>query len=312
MLGTLSASSTSPVARAFGISLTFLTLLSMILRLHPLNAEFRASRPSKDPKPEFHIVISHYEKDPYGMRIWLDQLRSVPHLQSLGIKVILYAKKEEVDIEEVKNATAADVITQLPNIGRESETYLQHILSIYDDPPAYTLFTQEGPVGIEKNTGDFDAEHMSMINYRFKNTTQFMDFGDLNTHWCECGHCQFAWCPLYQPLYAMMNGEVCHTVKDEKGQLSTSNGQFIVSRQRILSRSRHIYQYLEELISAPDGHWIHDETEPAMAAENFQTGTPSNPLFGHTLERMWATIFGCTHLGIDGCEIGFAAEVSPI
>lgn len=282
----------------------------MILRLRPLNVEFRSSLFTKSPKPQFHIVVSHYQRDIRSMRVWLDQLRSVPYLQSLGIRVIVYSKNEILNLADLKATTAADEVHQLPNIGRESETYLQHILKIYDDPPAHTLFTQGGPTGLNKNTGEFDAEHMRMINYKFKNTTQFLDFGDLNDHWCDCGKCPFAWCPLYQPLYAMMEGEICHTGEGEKGQLASANGQFIVSRQRILSRSRHLYQYLAELIQAPLGHWIHDETEPALAKANFKTGAPANPLFGHTLERMWATIFGCGRLGTEGCEWGIAVEKS--
>lgn len=302
MLVSLGSSQTSPLARAFGIAVTFLTLFSTILHLRPLNLESQSSPFPKAPKPQFHIVISHYQRDFHPMKIWLDQLRSVPYLQSLGVRVIVYSKNEELSLADLKTNTAADEVHQLPNIGRESETYLQHILKVYDEPPAYTLFTQGGPVGLNKSSGDFNAEHMDMINYRFKNTTQFMDFGDLKDHWCDCGHCPWAWCPLYQPLYAMMEGEICKTVADEKGQLASATGQFIVSRERILSRSRRIYRYLEELISAPVGHWIHNETEPAMARNDFKTGTPANPLFGHTLERMWATIFGCARFGIEGCE----------
>ena len=82
------------------------------------------------------------------------------------------------------------------------------------------------------------------------------------------------------------------------------NGHFIVSGKRILSRPRKLFEYLESLVNADADHWIHRETPMRFFANRFGKSTPSNPLFGHTLERLWHVIFNCADINnVEGCDV---------
>jgi len=43
-------------------------------------------------KPQFHVVIAHHSEEPYYFITWTDNLRSIPYVQELGVKVIIHTK----------------------------------------------------------------------------------------------------------------------------------------------------------------------------------------------------------------------------
>lgn len=48
-------------------------------------------------------------------------------------------------------------------------------------------------------------------------------------------------------------------------------------------------------MDAPEAHWIHKEREPAALKEMIGGSQPDKPLFGHTVERIWPTLFNCSN-----------------
>lgn len=110
----------------------------------------------------------------------------------------------------------------------------------------------------------------------------------------------------------------------DKPQLANYAGQFVVSRQRIMNRGYNKYKYLREMLTAPLGHWIHDDATwyvqpgsrsvyPAELTQCFASlysrwhyngdQSANNPFLGHALERSWAEIMGCLDGGIaDRCK----------
>jgi hypothetical protein len=77
-----------------------------------------------------HLVVARYNEN-------LNWLRRVP--RAFGICV--YNKGGEVEVPPRDNLT----IETLPNIGRESHTYLHHIVENYDHLAAVTVFCQGKP-----------------------------------------------------------------------------------------------------------------------------------------------------------------------
>lgn len=65
------------------------------------------------------------------------------------------------------------------------------------------------------------------------------------------------------------------------------SAQFAVSKRRILANPYARYSSLSSLLEAPSSHWIHNHWGPN------DSGGPSNPAFGHSVERAWPVIFGC-------------------
>lgn len=252
--------------------------------------------------PQLHVVIAHYSEDPYYIKAWTKNLRTVPFMQELGIKVIIYTKKPGADTHALKESSGAEEVISLPNIGREGSTYLHHILSVYDDPPEYILFAQSVLKKAQQESGPQVGQLKRWLYDRlhdgFNGEIGFMSL-DRKHDICYCGHCtdvknRDEFYPLWPQIYAMLENQVCQR---HEGHLLSFNGHFIVSRKRILARPRQIYEYLQELVDAPEDHWIHSEPEPKWFNQQKGKSLPSNPKFGHTLERLWHAIFSCSDPG---------------
>ena len=253
--------------------------------------------------PQLHLVIAHYNEEPFWMRRWIDSVRSISYMQELGIKVIIYTKGPQTDLVALKETTAADEVFQLPNVGREGSTYLHHLLKIYDDPPPFTMFTQAIIKKGQYLSGEIEDEHVAelkdwlydKLSEKFSRDIGFMSL-DRKHDICYCGHCtdmgRHDFYPLWPQLYAILEGTVCQELE---GNIISFNGHFIVSRKRILSRPRSIYEYLQELADAPEDHWLHSEPEPRWFEKDKGKSTPDDPKFGHTLERLWHVIFNCSN-----------------
>ena len=259
--------------------------------------------PSTTHVPHLHLVIAHHNEEPFWMRRWIDSVRSIAYVQELGIKVIVYTKGRGTDLVTLKETTAADEVFQLPNVGREGSTYLHHLLNTYDDPPPFTMFTQAIIKKGQYLSGEIEGEHVAKLkdwiydklSEKFTSDIGFMSL-DRKHDICHCGHCtdmgRDDFYPLWPQLYVMLEGTVCQELE---GNVLSFNGHFIVSRKRILSRPKSIYEYLKELIDAPQDHWLHAEPEPKWFEKDKGKSTPDDPKFGHTLERLWHVIFNCSN-----------------
>lgn len=81
------------------------------------------------------IVIAKYNEDvEWGFEL---------HKRNPEFKIIIYDKAPETIISPLDNENIK--INALPNIGRESETYLYHIIENYDNLADFTFFTQADP-----------------------------------------------------------------------------------------------------------------------------------------------------------------------
>lgn len=244
-------------------------------------------------KPQFDVVIAHHSEEPHYIRVWTDSLRSIPFVQELGMRIIIYTKGSMEPLA-IKEASGADEVIQLPNVGREGGTYLHHLLSVYDDPPQFTLLAQAKlRKAQEEGSGKMTQWLQDRLRTTFGNETGFMSM-DRKHDICYCGHCtdmgRDDFYPLWPQIYSLLQGKVCQRLE---GHVLSFNGHFIVSRNRILARPRGIYEHLQSLVDAPADHWIHSEPEPKWFEKDKGKSIPSNPKFGHTLERLWHTIFGC-------------------
>ena len=244
-------------------------------------------------RPQFDVVIAHHSEEPYYIKVWTDSLRSIPYMQELGIRIIIYTKGS-METTAIKESSGADEVIQLPNVGREGGTYLHHLLSVYDDPPRFTLLAQAKlRKAQEEGSGKMTQWLQDRLRTKFGNETGFMSM-DRKHDICYCGHCtdmgRNDFYPIWPQIYSMLQGKVCQRLE---GHVLSFNGHFIVSRKRILARPREIYHYLQTLVDAPADHWIHSEPEPEWFEKDKGKSVPSNPKFGHTLERLWHTVFNC-------------------
>ena len=248
--------------------------------------------------PQLHVVVAHHTEEPYYIRMWTDNLRSVPYVQELGVKVIIYTKGPETDLAALKETSGAEEVHRLPNVGREGGTYLHHLLNVYDNPPRFVMFTQSYIKKAQQEKGEHTGAMKNWLYDRLMTTfgsdTGFMSL-DRKHDICYCGHCtdmgRDDFYPLWPQIFTMLQGMVCQELE---GHVLSFNGHFIVSKRRITARSKSIYEYLKGLVNAPEDHWIHTEPKPEWFEKKIGKSTPSNPKFGHTLERLWHTLFNCS------------------
>ena len=81
----------------------------------------------------FDIVLAHHSEPPDEVRQQIQTLKSIPAIASLAPRVILYTKGLAPDStyqqqERLNQELDADILRTLPNVGREGDTYLAHIV----------------------------------------------------------------------------------------------------------------------------------------------------------------------------------------
>lgn len=158
------------------------------------------------------------------------------------------------------------------------------------------MFTQAAITGVNytaNSSRPFQKWLDTDLRYKFTNETKFFNLqhGDLPIY-CVCGRCPNGYFPFLPQLQALFEEQICDST--DKQSISWL-GQFIVAKERVIARPRWIYEYIGGLLDAPEDHWIHQEEEPATIRQTLGESVPDNPLFGHTVERIWPTLFGCTN-----------------
>ncbi|GAA6062677.1 hypothetical protein JCM10212_002500 [Sporobolomyces blumeae] len=250
------------------------------------------------------IVISYYNEDLNAVRDHLDAMRKLPFCADRKDRVVVYNKGERAE-GELRNELRLydyDEVVPLENVGREGETYLKHILLHYngtllDDSPSSSL-----PLPPSLSEPLKHLRRHSLATHTFflqphlawdwvarkrldlvSSDTGFAHLGPLIPGTCGRDDKVGVDFPLWTQLYNIFTGGLC----PPGGQTMAWSGQFVVSKRRILANSYDKYAYVDGLMSAPLGHWIHDMWGPN------ESGGPSNPAFGHSVERAWPAVFAC-------------------
>jgi hypothetical protein len=232
-------------------------------------------------KFDLDIVMSMYDEDPVSVAAMISELRRLPNIANKTTRVLIYfkGKGQDVYIEALKHRTGATEMIHLPNIGREGESYLYHIISKYDDLAKHTLFLQahvHNSWELKRRIGHYFVPNTGMLNLGFSEA-------------CDCNDCwdRFGWHDnVVSGLHQSVYNSTCSDI------LLSYKGQFIVSAQRIRGSDPKIYSALQEALVDPDS-WAHKEP--------YLRGRPdsmSAPRFGYTLERLWSILFQCSEMDI--------------
>ena len=203
-------------------------------------------------------------------------LMTVPSVSKRRPHWILYNKNDKLE-PQITNKLHFDEIINLPNIGREGQTFLHHMINRRDDLADHTIFCQEEPHRI--------GNVLSRLENQFISRTGFLSLS--SEMLCNCGECSAKLQPMSE-VYALLSQRLCH-----ERFMSSLTGCFLVSRERIRSVPIERLEYLKELIEAPEDHFIHN---PDLYDDKLgiDISTRSNPYFGHVLERLWSVVFNCS------------------
>lgn len=79
--------------------------------------------------------------------------------------------------------------------------------------------------------------------------------------------------------------------------ISFMNGQFAVSRHRVLANPLHVYKYLADMLDAPPSHFVHADVEdiwPDLQLRIRESSASNNAnYFSFVMERAWTVLFRC-------------------
>jgi len=243
----------------------------------------------------FDIVLAHYSEPLDELRQQIQILKNVPAIASLAPRAIVYTKGLTPDStyeqqETLRQELDADILRILPNVGREGDTYLAHIVEHHDELARHTLFAQAHMELLERAT--------KRLQNHFTDRLAAMSLGPYDT--CSCDAC-FVYPTNPDPVHGFKRVPQLYSIFNEclcppEGLLLTFKGQFVVSRQRITRNSREKFIWLRSILTNMT-HFVHDDPVEGnnMSGPGFDNKIES-PLFGHTLERSWMFIFGCNDL----------------
>jgi hypothetical protein len=234
-----------------------------------------------EPAMPLEIVLSMYKEPIVEVRDLITGLKSAP--ETGKAPVTIYIKDHEANTEEVKSSTGADKVIKLPNVGREGETYLQHIGTRWDSLAKHTIYL----------TADL---HFSRAFYRRLRTyfdpsrTGFLNLGLADT--CNCEDCgdKFFWYDN-AGLFPEYHSKIFNSTECKDISISYK-GEFLVSAARTRGIDKGIYNELREAL-VDQNSWAH--------RSKFLQGKPdlmSNPYFGYAVERMWSLIFQCSDMDV--------------
>jgi hypothetical protein len=184
------------------------------------------------------IVISRFKED----------LSWTRNLHDLDYKVTVYNKFEGQNL--------------LQNVGKESHTYLTHIVNNYDNLADITVFLQGDPFA---HCSDIlqtlnDMQHLtSKIQYYGLSDGLIICDGNGRPH---CGKNHLPLAKLYEYLFNLKSPEVF---------VCNPAGQFAVKNDVIYRNSKSLY-------------------EKALNTLTYDV----NPIEGFCMERMWTSLFGFT------------------
>jgi hypothetical protein len=245
---------------------------------------------------QLDIVLAHVGESQELFQSRLKIVLELPVIARLNPRIIVYTKARlktlQTDRETLRKQLGADLLYVLPNIGRDPDSHLAHIIERYDQLADHTLFLQ---ANIE-----YTDLVEPMLQTHFRPTLGVMGLGTYTT--CPCDRClaQISGNPdpihgfkRIPQLYNIFNQGFC----PPGGLLLGFKSQFIVSRARIIRNPKQKYVWLKGVYN-DISHFIHDDPTEGQTIGISLAKKVDNPSFFHTLERSWMTIFGCSDVRI--------------
>lgn len=190
-----------------------------------------------------------------------------------NLEIFIYNKGDTLHLNS-KNVT----VIERENLGRESESYLFHIIENYDNLSDLTIFTQAHPfdnIPSFYEIIDEDLNNKEYINYFnwYGKRIDFCDeYGAPGIYPISSGHPN-EFNRTLKSIYEEVYNRKCPSKINYK-----PNGSFSVSRDLILKSKKQVYEKFLTYLTYPE-------------QVNYDGVFKFNPYEGHIIERMWGLIF---------------------
>jgi hypothetical protein len=280
----------------FAISSLWMLLLLQSLATVPvaLSARKAVLDTSYQPLRALDIVIARYDEPASEVAMHISELLTLPRIRLLNPEIVIYNKLETANSsssflqklhEELPAHLAHPKITMrtLPNVGREADTYLEHIKMQYDNLATHTLFMQA-------SVHFAPSGYLSRISDYFVPSTGFLSLADPGGFCPSCDDCHdrdWAEDPsLLRELYSAFNGQA-----ECKDVVLTYRGQFIASAARLRGNAVEAYRRVLDELRDPRGR-LH--TAPYTNGRwSVKEDSMAAPRVGFSLERTWGVMLQC-------------------
>ena len=234
-----------------------------------------------EPIGPLEVVISMYKERTEDVAALITKLESMPQMSEALITI--YLKDSEADERQIKQETNAHEVIKLPNVGREAETYLNHIVNRWDSLAERTVFLQADV----HNPREF---YPFFERYFRANQTGFLNLGwaGILCNSDDCGD-KRGW-QDETSLFSDTQSRIDNSHRENV--LLSYKGQFVVTAARIRGIDKSIYDDLWQLL-VDENSWAHQEP--------YLQGRPdsmSQPWFGYTTERIWNVLFQCSDMDV--------------
>lgn len=233
------------------------------------------------PKGDLEIVVSMYDEDAESVATMITRLEEIIREKGHFVETIIYIKDSHANSTALQDQITTSTIIKRPNIGREGETYLHHILSRSDHLATQTLF-------IQAHVHNFWEVQRRIEAYLLPNTGMLSLGFSGNT--CQCSDCSDRWGwhddTVISSIYEQVYNKTCSRA------LLSYKGQFIASAKRLRGIDRKIYEDLHTALVDPKS-WAHSEPYLQNRTDSLDT-----PYFGYALERLWSILLQCSEADI--------------
>ncbi|GAB7340689.1 hypothetical protein MBLNU457_7078t1 [Dothideomycetes sp. NU457] len=243
------------------------------------------------PTADLDIVISMYKEPMSDLTKTIDLITGIQAVASRNPRIYIYVKDQDADLDLTRTTLSFQnpIVTLLPNIGREGETYLNHILTQWDNLANHTMFIQaetHTPREMLPRIRDYYHASTGMLSLSFIGNTC-----DCNSNLCTDRY----WSDnsgLIQQTYLKAN-RLTECPSPNTKILLSYKGQFIASAARIRGVDRKVYADLQQLFT-DENSYVHSKEYLSMDSD--LTGTKdrmSQPVFGFSMERLWSSLMQC-------------------
>ena len=211
---------------------------------------------------KYHIVIARYDEN----------IDWINYIDTNLYDVFIYNKGTK--LPNILNCN----IIELENKGRETHTYLYHIINNYENLPEKIIFTQANPFDHVHNNFINQVNHFkecddtffyfskNILNIEYdKNTNKFFENGILNN--IEWKNYHKLTCPLAETMKKLFKD-----FKEENLKLVFGTGAIYgVNKELVLKNDKNFYMSCMDILN--------------------NSSNLINPDEGHSFERLWLYIF---------------------
>jgi hypothetical protein len=234
------------------------------------NGAAREQDGGNDTAVKMDLVLSYYDEPLQEVLIFVERAKHAVYQQGVGHVQVFFYCQGDVERHLLPEEW---IFKRLTNVNREAHVYAAYLHEHRSRDTQYVWFTQALPNG--------DKEHSRYLWSRLKHLTSstgmlaLCGVGESSCDYWDQGSRVTA-------IYAMTQSRLC---TDADTWTVFFNGEFIVSRARIMRRSQTFYDGIWEASQTPSAFRRMDEKSAGHNVSEYA--------FAFVMERSWNLVFDC-------------------